>query len=121
LMYINRAERSIEHHKFSEIVDLLQPGDLIVANDTRVIPARLFAHRRTGGSVEMLLLKPLANRPGVWEAMATPLRKLKPDEILFVDAGDREYPVTIEAIVSGPDGHKRALVNLGSGDEVYSL
>src|SRR5438552_11852856 len=84
LMFVNRSTESISHHKFSDIVNLLSPGDVLVVNDTRVIPARLHARRATGGAVDILLLKPMANRPGIWEAMATPLRKLREGETLTV-------------------------------------
>ncbi len=57
LMVVHRATRRIEHRIFREIVDYLQPGDLLVFNDTRVIPARLFAVKPTGGRVELLLVR----------------------------------------------------------------
>ena len=49
LMVLNRANGSLEHHHFFEIADLLQPGDVLVLNDSRVIPARLQGRRRGGG------------------------------------------------------------------------
>jgi S-adenosylmethionine:tRNA ribosyltransferase-isomerase len=121
LMYVNRAAQSIEHHSFSGIVELLSAGDLVVVNDTRVIPARLFARRHTGGAVEILLLKPLATQPGQWEAMATPLRKLKEGEQLTVEAGGKNFVVIIESIITAADGQKRVVVNLGKGEGVYAL
>ena len=57
LMYLNRKLGTIEHHKFCEIVDLLSPEDLLVFNDTKVIPARLMAQKITGGKVEILFSK----------------------------------------------------------------
>lgn len=57
LMVVHRATRRIEHRIFREIVDYLRPGDLLVFNDTRVIPARLFAVKPTGGRVELLLVR----------------------------------------------------------------
>jgi S-adenosylmethionine:tRNA ribosyltransferase-isomerase len=68
LMVIHRATGQIEHRVFRDVADYLQPGDLLVLNQTRVIPARLFGHKvKTGGKVELLLL----NRRDecIWEAL----------------------------------------------------
>ncbi|MBF0184752.1 MAG: tRNA preQ1(34) S-adenosylmethionine ribosyltransferase-isomerase QueA [Magnetococcales bacterium] len=62
---------------FARLPEWLQPGDLLVMNDTRVIPARLLAHKPSGGRIEILLLQPLAN-PGEWLAMATGSKRLQP-------------------------------------------
>ena len=55
LLHYSRAEQSINHRQFSDIVDLINPGDLLVFNNTRVIPARLYGHKETGGKVEILI------------------------------------------------------------------
>jgi len=55
LLHYSRTDQSIEHHQFSDIVDLINPGDLLVFNDTRVIPARIYGHKDTGGKVEILI------------------------------------------------------------------
>ena len=67
LMVVRRDEGSILDSVFHQIGDFLRPGDLLVINQTRVIPARLFARKATGGKVELLLLK--QREPGVWEAL----------------------------------------------------
>jgi S-adenosylmethionine:tRNA ribosyltransferase-isomerase len=64
LMVLRRSDGSVEHHRFSEIIDFLQPTDVLVLNDTRVIPARLSAQKGSGGKVEILLLRRL--EPGLW-------------------------------------------------------
>jgi S-adenosylmethionine:tRNA ribosyltransferase-isomerase len=61
LMLIDRATQSVSHRKFWELPQLLNSGDLLVANDSRVIPARLFGHKPSGGKVEILLLRKLDN------------------------------------------------------------
>lgn len=73
------------HARVSELERFLRPGDLLVLNDTRVLPARLFARRASGGRVELLLSEPLAQRR--WRALAHPARKLRPGEILEVEGG----------------------------------
>ena len=67
--------RRFEHRRFTDIGDYLQAGDLLVANDTRVLPGRLWAQRPSGGGVEFLLLRPV--RDGWWEALARPARRLR--------------------------------------------
>ena len=58
LLQLDRTSGAIEHHHFYDLPDLLQPGDLLVANESRVIPARIFGHKEgTGGAVEILLLR----------------------------------------------------------------
>src|SRR5258708_19645592 len=68
-MLLDRASGSIAHAHFRDLGQYLRAGDLLVLNNTRVIPARLFARKdRTGGRVELLLLRRLA--PRTWEALA---------------------------------------------------
>lgn len=67
LMVVNRATQTISHHHFRDLSQFLRPGDLLIHNESRVIPARLFARKPTGGRVELLLLRPRSE--GVWEAL----------------------------------------------------
>ena len=84
LMVIHRDTDEIEHRHFYDVIDYLNPGDVLVVNDTRVIPARLYGERPTGGACEVLLLKQLA--PKRWETLVKPGKKLKPGaEIVFGD------------------------------------
>src|SRR6185503_17955533 len=77
LMLVRRENRSLQHSTISALPDLLQPGDLIVVNDTRVFPARLLGRRvPSGGAVECLLVRPLGG--GEWEALMHPGQKLAP-------------------------------------------
>lgn len=77
LLVVHREStaRRFEHRRFADIGDYLQAGDLLVANDTRVLPGRLWAQRPSGGGVELLLLRPV--REGWWEALARPARRLR--------------------------------------------
>ena len=71
LMVLNRSDGSLEHRKFFEIVDYLRTGDVLVFNDSRVIPARLSGRKvDSGGRVEILLLRRLDN--DAWEALVKP-------------------------------------------------
>ncbi|MFZ2486634.1 MAG: tRNA preQ1(34) S-adenosylmethionine ribosyltransferase-isomerase QueA [Anaerolineae bacterium] len=69
LMVIHRATGVIEHRTFADIVEYLQPGDLLVANDSRVIPARLHGRKTTGGEVEIFLLHPSETDESVWQCL----------------------------------------------------
>ena len=82
LMVLHRDTGAIEHRHFYDVIDYLNPGDCLVINETKVIPARLFGERPTGGACEVLLLKQLG--PKTWETLVRPGKKLKPGaEVLF--------------------------------------
>ena len=77
LLVYDRSKKTIEDRVFSDIIDYLRPGDVLVRNDTRVIPARIFGHREeTGGTMELLLLKRIDGKR--WECLAKPGRRAKP-------------------------------------------
>lgn len=82
LLVVHRGDHSIEHKHFYDIIDYLNPGDVLVVNETRVIPARLIGEKPTGGACEILLLKQLA--PKKWETLVRPGKKLKPGaQVIF--------------------------------------
>jgi len=86
LMVLHRGSGSIEHRRFYELGDYLKSGDLLVCNNSRVIPARLFGSKVGGGAkVEFLLLRRL--KPGVWEALVKPGRRLKAGTRVDLGAG----------------------------------
>lgn len=93
LLTLNKSTGEVQHHMFPAILDYLQPGDTLVLNDTRVIPARLFGVKQdTGAKAEVLLLKDLgADR---WEALVKPGKKLKTGAVITF--GD-ELTATIES------------------------
>src|SRR5947209_2114220 len=80
LLVLDRAGGTLEHHLFRDLPALLRPGDLLVANRSRVLPARVMARKPTGGTVELLLLR--ARTPDCWVAMARPSRRLHPGDRL---------------------------------------
>jgi len=77
------AAGEFAHRRFPDILELLRPGDLLVRNVTRVFPARLIGRRDSGGRVELLLLRPLAEPGIVWQTMARPARPLRPGKRLL--------------------------------------
>ncbi len=84
LLVLDRATGAIEHSWVYELPRWLRPGDLLVANNSRVIPARLHARKaQTGGKVEILLLQ--AKNEGTWSALARPARRLHPGDLLVLE------------------------------------
>ncbi|MEO0071479.1 MAG: tRNA preQ1(34) S-adenosylmethionine ribosyltransferase-isomerase QueA, partial [candidate division WOR-3 bacterium] len=75
LLVVDRKSKEFYEARFSEIGNWLSPGDLLVVNDTKVIPARLFGVLPTGGKMEFLLLRRI--EPGVWETLTRPARKAR--------------------------------------------
>lgn len=91
LMVLNRVTGEIEHKHFYDIIDYLHPGDCLVLNDSRVLPARLLGHRPTGGAVEILLLRDLGEKK--WECLCKPGKKMREGDT--VSFGDGELTATV--------------------------
>jgi S-adenosylmethionine:tRNA ribosyltransferase-isomerase len=89
LLVLERRSGAVSHHRVADLPRLLRPGDLLVVNDSRVLPARLRVRRPTGGRAEVLLLHPAAGDPAQagsaleWVALARPARRLRPGEFLL--------------------------------------
>lgn len=82
LLRLNKDTGEVTHHHFYDIIEYLQPGDCLVMNDSRVLPARLLGHRPTGGAVEVLLLRDLGDKK--WECLCKPGRKMQVgNEVVF--------------------------------------
>ncbi|MFB3844342.1 MAG: tRNA preQ1(34) S-adenosylmethionine ribosyltransferase-isomerase QueA [Candidatus Cloacimonadaceae bacterium] len=82
LMLLNRQLQTISHRHFFELPEILQAGDVLVLNKTRVIPARLFAKKQNGTKVEVFLLNEVKN--DVWKCIVHPGKRLKqPQEVIF--------------------------------------
>ena len=77
LMVLNRKNQTIEHKRFKDIIDYLEPGDCLVRNNTKVLPARLYGKKETGANVEFLLLNRIEG--DIWECIVRPGNKLHPD------------------------------------------
>ena len=77
LMVLHRSQGTIQHKQFSNILAYLHPGDLLVLNNTRVLPARLIGKKETGGRCELLLLPSWNGRQGNWEVLVRGSAKIK--------------------------------------------
>ena len=114
LLTIDKSANSIKHNSFSDIVDILESGDCLVVNDTKVIPTRFIARRKSGGAIKVQLIKPVV--PGknhIWEAMAMPLKRLKAGEELDIECSDGKFKkAVVDDVTVGGDGFKRLIINL---------
>ena len=86
LLVLDRATGRIEHRRFGELPELLRPEDCLAVNNTRVLPARFFARRETGGRVEVLFVREI--EPGLWELLLRPSGRLREGESLAVGETD---------------------------------
>ena len=99
LLVLDRRTGSREHTDFHHVIDYLEAGDLLVLNDTKVIPARLFGQmERTGGKVEVLLLK--RKEDNVWETLVKPGKKARPGDFLSFGEG-LLHAVVLEVVEDG--------------------
>lgn len=95
LMVMDRAAKRLEHKVFRDITDYLKPGDCLVINDTKVIPARLVGEKTdTGAAIEVLLLKRKEDLKDVWEVLVKPGRKAKPGTKISFGGGKLTAEVT---------------------------
>lgn len=94
LLVLDRQSGAIQHRRFDHILDYLRSGDVLVINNTRVIPARLFGVKKSGTAhIEVLLLKPVENQPDCWEVLVRPGKRVK--EGAQVDFGEGRMTGTI--------------------------
>lgn len=100
LMLLDKKSGAMEHRHFYELPQFLQPGDCLVLNDSRVLPARLIGQRASGGSVELVLLRDLGD--DCWECLSRPGRKTKPGTELFF--GNGELSAVVEQVAE--DGNR---------------
>lgn len=75
LMVLNKENKTIEHKTFKDVIEYLEPGDCLVINNTKVLPARLYGVKETGAKIEFLLLKRIEN--DFWEVMVRPRKQIK--------------------------------------------
>ena len=100
LMVLDKNTGEVTHKHFYDILEYLHPGDCLVMNDSRVLPARLLGHRPTGGAVELLLLRDLGDKK--WECLAKPGRKLlEGQQVIF---GNGELTAVVRKVCD--DGNR---------------
>ncbi|TET53287.1 MAG: tRNA preQ1(34) S-adenosylmethionine ribosyltransferase-isomerase QueA [Actinobacteria bacterium] len=103
LLVLNRKTKQIGHHQFFQIGDFLKPGDLLVVNDTKVLPARIKGQKTdTKASIELLLLSP--SEENKWEVLAKPAKRLKPGSVIDFNAD-----LKVEVLKELEDGRRLVL------------
>lgn len=119
MMVLDRKSENVEHRTFRDLPEFLKSGDVLVINNTRVIPARLFGHRMTGSKVGILLLRPInlsQNEEGaaaskvqnqnVWEALVKPSGKIKKGEVFECGQDDNWISVKVLNHPQKDDGRR---------------
>ncbi len=118
LLVINRADGAIEHRYFFDIIDHLQSGDVLVLNESRVIPARLLGHKVGGGAkIELLLLNRIES--GVWEALVKPGRRIRSGTVIEIES--EKYPGSMSAEVQVKNDNGTVTVHLSNENLIDGL
>lgn len=113
MMVLDRKIKKIEHKTFSDILDYLDNNDVLVLNDTKVIPARLLGQKITGAHIEIFLLKELENHQ--WEALVKPSKRVNAGNVIKIS--DELFVKTLVRLEGG-----KWLVELGyNGDDIYEI
>ena len=115
LLVWNVKNDTTEARHFRDITEYLRPGDLLVLNDTRVIPARLWGNRETGGKCELLLLRNVTADFLEWEALVKPARRLHAGDVVRISGHD--VMITDDL----PEGIRRVRFDFGSRDEFMTF
>lgn len=113
LMILERSSENISEDKFSNLKNYLKSGDLLVMNDTRVIPARLFGYKPTGGKVEIFLLRRLPVENEQWECLLKSSKKFSVGQLIFLASG-------MTAVISSRTETDNWVVEF-SGDEPFDI
>ena len=117
LMVLNRADRSIEHRMFADIVDYFDSGDVLVVNDTKVFPARLYGNKeKTGARIEVFLLRELNSESRLWDVVVDPARKIRIGNKLYFENG------LVAEVIDNTTSRGRTIrfVFEGTNDELYA-
>lgn len=110
LLRLDRTSGAVTHHRFHDLVELLSPGDLLVLNRSKVIPARLYGRKSTGGQIEVLLLRQLGDAG--WQCMVQPGRRLRTEQWL-------EFSPRLRGWLSLPDGEGLRELEFESPDNYW--
>ncbi|GAB6159449.1 tRNA preQ1(34) S-adenosylmethionine ribosyltransferase-isomerase QueA [Howardella ureilytica] len=107
LLVLDKNTGKTSHHVFKEVIDFLNPGDCLCINNTKVIPARLIGRKKTGGVVEVLLLKRLEDEKSKWEVLTRPGKKARVgDEIIFGGEGEYDFELLCRVTEVKDDGNR---------------
>ncbi len=111
---VDLLEGELEHRRFHQLAEILTPGDLVVVNNARVVPARLDAKRATGGSMELLMVAPSSSGSVRWRVLARPARRLRTGDVLRLADG-----TPLRVVAQGSDGER--IVEAPPGTDIEAL
>ena len=113
LMVLNRATRKIEHRIFKEIIDYFEEHDVMVFNNTKVFPARLYGNKeKTGAEIEVFLLRELNKEQRLWDVLVDPARKIRIGNKLYFGEDD----ILVAEVIDNTTSRGRTLRFLFDGD-----
>lgn len=118
-LLVARRGRPPEHRRVADLPDLLDPSDVVVVNDSRVIPARLQLRKPTGGEVEVLLLAP--SEAGGWEALVRPSRRVAPGTRLVPAEGSPGPAFEVEVGDASAEGARLVVLHHDAADDLALL
>ncbi len=125
LLVLDRRNKSLDHKKFSDIKEYLNPGDVIVVNNTKVLAAHLVAKRKSGGLIDLLFLRAMPEKESggkIWEAMGSPIKRLKEGEELDVEAEDGTiYSIKIAGFMLTEKNERRVLIDLSAAGSAFEF
>ena len=116
LMVLNRKRKTIEHRSFSDLPDFYNEGDVLVVNDTKVYPARLYGEKeKTGAKIEVFLLRELNPESRLWDVIVDPARKIRIGNKLYFENG------LVAEVIDNTTSRGRTIrfVFEGSNDDLY--
>lgn len=119
MMVLNRKTGSIEHKIFKQVIDYFNEGDVLIVNDTRVFPARLYGNKeKTGAKIEVFLLRELNKEYKLWDVLVDPARKIRVGNKLFFGNSN-----LIAEVVDNTTSRGRTIRFLfdGSDDELHAI
>jgi S-adenosylmethionine:tRNA ribosyltransferase-isomerase len=118
LLCLDRKTSAVTDLFFKDLTTIVKPGDLLVFNDTKVLPSRLFCHKKTGGAVELLLTAPYENDNQRWNALVRPGRGLNPGTRVTLD---RDHSVAFEIVEVREDGSRIISLVNESGQTIETV
>lgn len=125
LLVLDRSSGKISHENFSDIKSYLHAGDVLVVNNTKVLAAHLIAKRKSGGTIDLLFLRSLPEKGAsgrFWEAMGSPIKRLKEGEELSVEAPDGTiYNIIVSGFILTDKGEKRLVIDLSKAGSAYEF
>lgn len=120
LMVLNRAEKTIEHRKFSDLHEYLNEGDVVVYNNTKVFPARLNGKKeKTEAEIEVFLLRELQSENMLWDVLVEPARKIRIGNKLYFGEGEHELAAEVVDNTTSRGRTIRFLFD-GPNEELYN-